>query len=90
VVYGDDRAELSYQRLTDTSAVKGTYSIEDSWTESGIHWFKVKEWGAYTFYYLIKITGDGHNYEAVSAMGGYPSEFDVTSHSYVHIQRKRE
>lgn len=91
VVYGDDGVESDYQRLTDSSAVRATYSIEDSWTESGIHWFKVKDvWGAYTFYYLIKITEDGNTYEAMSSMGGYPSKFDVTSHAYAHIQRKRE
>lgn len=55
----------------------GTYSIESSWIDSGVHWFKVKcTFGDVILYEIVKLTEGGRTFESVSSMGGkYPTAF---------------
>ncbi len=43
VVFDQDGVVAEYQRLSNRTALKAHYVIQDSWTEPGVHWFKVKE-----------------------------------------------
>ena len=91
LVFGNDGLTSEYQRLADKTAMKLSYVIEDSWTESGIHWYKVKSsWpGHAAWCSIIKLTEGGNTFEAVSAIGDYPEKFATGPTSY-HETRQRE
>lgn len=91
-VFEDNGVLSVYQRVADKSRTKASYVIDDTWTESGIHWFKLREmWGGNeTFYYLVKLTDEGNTFEAISAMSDYPAEFKMGVPSLHYMIRHRE
>ncbi len=76
LVYANNGTVSQFQRLADKTALKISYVIEDSWTESGIHWYKVRSsWpGSADWCSIIKLTEGGNTFESVTAMGQYPEK----------------
>jgi hypothetical protein len=91
LVFRNDGVLSQYQRLADKTALKINYFIEDSWTESGIHWYKVKAtWpGAPGWHSIIKLTEGGNTFESESGLEDYPEKFATAPTSY-HEMRQRE
>jgi hypothetical protein len=92
VVYGGDGSLKTYRHLSDTSAAADlTFTVEESWTEKGIRWFKVKiPFGSGTMYEIDKLTEGGNTYESVFGTDKYPLSFDPKSPSYMYTIRYRE
>ena len=77
IVFADKGVMLTYQRLSDKSALKEKYIVDRSWTESGIHWYQLRQVDPHvTLFILAKLTDGGNTFEAVSAMGAYPDSFE--------------
>jgi len=92
VVYGADGNLTTYKFLGDSNAsAKVPFTIEENWTEKGVHWFKVKiPMGSGTLYEIDKLTEGGNTYESVFCMDKYPLTFDTKSPSYYYTIRYRE
>jgi hypothetical protein len=92
IVYGGDGHLTLYKFLSDTTpTAKATFTIEDSWTEKGIRWFKVKILaGNETWYEIDKLTEGGNTYESVFRRDMYPSSFDAKSSPNFYGIRYRE
>src|SRR5271169_254404 len=91
VVYGSDHIVSLYHLSSDTIRYGyGPYTIEKDWTESGVHWFRVRlEFAEGTTYEIDKLTDGGNTYESVFTTGMYPSLFDTTG-LYPYTIRKRQ
>ena len=92
VVYTDDGHVMLYKRLSDSyPRAKFTYKIEESWTEKGVHWFKVKiPFGTATMYEIDKLTEGGNTYESVFRKDEYPVSFDAKSPACSYTIRYRD
>jgi hypothetical protein len=92
LVFGNDGVVSQYQRLADKTPLRFKYVIDDSRTESGIHWLKVRQaWpGSPDDCRIIKLTEGGNTFESVGAVGDYPEKFETVSSSYYHETRQRE
>ena len=90
-VFNSDGTITTYYHAGDSLPwASGTYTIESDWTESGVHWFKVKStFGAYTYFEIAKLTNEGNTYESVGSWGSHPSSFDKSSDSY-SIRNRQE
>ena len=52
-------------------------SVAKKRTESGIHWYQLRQVDPHvTLFILAKLTDGGNTFEAVSAMGAYPDSFE--------------
>jgi hypothetical protein len=91
-VFGSDNTIQYYERVDSPTPIEsGTFVIEDDWTESAIHWFKVKEsTESAIFYGIYKLTNGGNSYEEVMTTGQYPVSFDQKNFSYEQIKRTRQ
>jgi hypothetical protein len=92
VVYDSNGTVSVYKLLSDTRVLAvGTYIIDDSWTEPGIHWFKIRGFlGATTYYEIDKLTNMGTTYESVFSTTAYPAKFDPNNAAYGYTIRYRQ
>jgi hypothetical protein len=92
VVYGGDGQLTTYKLLSDTSpSSKTVFMIEESWTEKGVRWFKVKiPTATRTMYEMDKLTEGGNTFESVFCMDKYPLSFDTKPPSCYYTIRYRE
>jgi hypothetical protein len=92
VVYLSDGSAEVYKLLSDAIPIAtGTYVIDDDWTESGIHWFKVTApMGGTTYYEIDKLSNGGNTYESVASTVAYPAQFDPLNPSYYYTIRYRQ
>ena len=94
IVYRADGIWEGYDRISDTSpVVKGTYVVDDEWTEKGIHWFAVRAIsGDIAGYEINKLSDNGNTYESIFSTISYPSslEFARISPSDFHTIRFRQ
>lgn len=91
IVYASDGTVSAYKLVSDTTPESsGTFVIDDDWTETGIHWFKVKgTLGATTYYEIDKLTSGGNDCESVFTTTAYPAQFDPTNPAYGYTTRSR-
>ena len=92
VVYGSDGTISLYHLSGDTTPYAyGPYVIEKDWTESGIHWFRVKlSFAEGVTYEIDRLTEGGTKYESVFSTGMYPSLFETSGDLYPYTMRKRQ
>jgi len=92
VAYGSDGTLKTYSHLGDTTeSANLTFTVEESWTEKGVRWFKVKiPFYSGAMYEIDKLTEGGNKYESVFCTGQYPSSFDSKSPSYMYTIRYRQ
>ena len=98
-VYGHDGTLSYYQHLKDKTPndahypiATGTYSIESSWIEGDVYWFKIRcTFGDEIVYELVKLTESGNTFESVLSMGGnYPAAFVPSEEEDYYTVRHRE
>jgi len=78
IVYRADGIWEGYSLISDASPVaRGTYVVDDEWTEKGIHWFAVRAIsGDITGYEINKLTNNGTTYESIFSTTSYPSSLE--------------